>query len=228
MFIRRSAPRDQPRMQKSYQSQTNIGLPTFDNRLGPDTLTPKMARPLSVEARQKAIAAAQEVIAADGIEGFTIEAVAKRSGVAKTTIYRHFESGNELLIHAVHSMVQSIPTPDTGSLAGDIEALFNCIGPIFDDEIMRRTIIGIVSASIFDPDLHCAHQDLMNERATPIVSILQAAIERGELNETLDMSLAIDAVEGPFFFRCLVRREPLGPPETHALAQLIANGLKSS
>ncbi|MFT7601821.1 MAG: AcrR family transcriptional regulator [Acidimicrobiales bacterium] len=186
-----------------------------------------MARPLSTQAREKALDAAREVIALDGIEGFTVDAVAKRSGVAKTTIYRHFSTGNELLIHAVDCMVHPLPTPNTGSLAGDIDAFMRSVLAILEDDGMRRTILGVISASISDPGLKRVHQEMMGERMTPIKTILELAQGRGELAADLDLDLAIDFIEGPFFFRKLVRQDALDDEQIRVLAKMIVSGLQS-
>src|SRR5688500_192703 len=50
----------------------------------------RMGRPRSEEARQAALAATVDLVLAHGVEGVTFEDVAARSGVAKTTLYRHF------------------------------------------------------------------------------------------------------------------------------------------
>ena len=68
--------------------------------------------------------AAVDALLALGVEGTTIEAIADRSGVAKSTIYRHFGSREALLVDAVRSCVVEVPTPDTGSLADDLADLF--------------------------------------------------------------------------------------------------------
>ena len=184
-----------------------------------------MPRPLSTEARDKAIAAAQEVIAIDGLEGFTVDAVAKRSGVAKTTIYRHFSSGNELLVDAIDCMVMPFPTPNTGSLRGDIEAFLEAVVPVIDEHSMRRTMLGIMSAAASDPELARVHQEMMRQRMTPIRTILELAQGRGELQPDVDLDLALDFVEGPFFFRKMVRQQSLTEAEIHQIAELIVGGL---
>ena len=83
-----------------------------------------MARPRSEEARRKALAAAVDVIVDKGVGDLTIEEVALRSGVAKTTIYRHWPERASLIIDTVRSCFEHVSTPDTGSLRGDLEAYF--------------------------------------------------------------------------------------------------------
>ena len=82
-----------------------------------------MARPRSVEARSKVLAAAGDLMAERGVAMLTIDEVAQRSGVAKTTIYRHWPERTGLIVDAVNAGLLHIGTPDTGSLRGDLELL---------------------------------------------------------------------------------------------------------
>ena len=83
-----------------------------------------MARPRSDEARRKALDAARELILDKGVVNLTIEDVAAVSGVAKTTIYRHWPERTALIVDTVNAMFEHLRTPDTGSLRGDLEAFF--------------------------------------------------------------------------------------------------------
>src|SRR5436190_2605757 len=83
-----------------------------------------MARPRSEEARRKALAAATDLIVERGVANLTIEEVAHRSGVAKTTIYRHWPERASLVLDTVRACFAAVPTPDTGTLRGDLDAYF--------------------------------------------------------------------------------------------------------
>ncbi len=187
-----------------------------------------MARPLSSEAREKALNAAIEVLSLEGIDGFTVDAVAKRSGVAKTTIYRHFSSGNELLVRALDCTVQPFPTPNTGSLRTDIEEFIESILPIIDDHATRRTMLSVMAAAADDPQLARIHDELMDQRKKPIKTMLELAQARGEIRADLDLDLALDFVEGPFFFRKTVRGHSLTMDEVREFAALITAGLENA
>ena len=76
-----------------------------------------MARPRSDEARRKALDAARDLIVEKGVVNLTIEDVAARSGVAKTTIYRHWPERTSLIVDAVNAMFEHLRTPDTGIAA---------------------------------------------------------------------------------------------------------------
>src|SRR5438094_8033869 len=71
--------------------------------------------------RQAVLDAAFAELGEKGYGGLSIEAVAQRSGVAKTTVYRRWPTRNELVADALDSRSDRYePVPDTGSLRGDL------------------------------------------------------------------------------------------------------------
>lgn len=166
------------------------------------------------------------MIAEHGVAGFTVEAVAKRSGVAKTTIYRHWESGNALLVDTIDSMVVAFPTPDTGSLASDLAAFLDVMAPIIENPTMVRIMLGVMAEASSDADLNRIHQELMAERKRPIRTILDRAQRRGEIRSDLAMDQIIDMVEGPLMSRFLIRRIPRNPDDERQLIELIVSALR--
>src|SRR3712207_7645107 len=73
-----------------------------------------------LRSRAAVLAATLRLLAERGIAGTTIEAVAETSGVAKTTIYRQWNSQGGLVLDAFDSIVQPPPDPATGSLRTDL------------------------------------------------------------------------------------------------------------
>lgn len=186
-----------------------------------------MARTRSEEARQKVLEAAQAVLGGAGVDGFTVEEVVKRSGVAKTTIYRHWPNGNTLMLAALDCMVQTFPTPNTGSLRGDLEAFMNHVLPAVSDPSLSQAMLGVIAAAATDPELAAIHRAMMAERLGPIVTILDLAKGRGELPTDLDTDVILDFIEGPFFMRKMIRRETIDERALRQLVNLIVSGLES-
>lgn len=184
-----------------------------------------MPRPLSPEARQKAIDATLHIVAERGIAGFTVDGVVKRSGVAKTTLYRHWESGNDLLVHSLDCNVQPITTPDTGSLVGDLTEMLATMAAIGAVDGNRRLMLDLLSAAAKDPDLAAVQEAMVAERKRPIVDVLERARGRGEIGPEVDDRTALLLIEGPVLARMLLAREPIGDDEIPPLAELIARAL---
>lgn len=168
-----------------------------------------MARPRSEAAREKVIAATLEVIAEHGVGGFTVDAVVRRSGVAKTTIYRHFDSGNRLLLESIDSVIEPFPTPNTGSLRGDLIELYSSFLPRLKDPSTTRLMLSMIARSAADESFRKVKNELMKERHKPLTTCLELAKARGELPEDLDLDLALDIIEGPFASRRLMRGEAI-------------------
>ena len=184
-----------------------------------------MARPRSEEARRKALAAATDLIVERGVSQLTIEEVASRSGVAKTTIYRHWPSAETLLIDALACQVEQLPTPNTGTIRGDLRAMFELLIPTVDRTDKARLIFGLLYAAADDLELRRSLTDLMRERINPLRTIVELARARGELPASLDIDDAIDLIEGPFFYRYMFRGEEFDPDGFEILLEHVLRGL---
>src|SRR6188472_183792 len=139
-----------------------------------------MARPRSEEARRKALAAAVDLIVERGVGNLTIEEVAARSGVAKTTIYRHWPERASLIIDTVRASFEQIGTPDTGSLRGDLEAFF--FGMVRADlsGTVGHLMPCMIDAASRDPEIEMLLDRISIERQQPVLTIVERAQERGE------------------------------------------------
>lgn len=165
-----------------------------------------MARPRSAEARHKVIEAMIEVLLSDGVEGATLEEVAGRSGVAKSTIYRHFGGREALMVEAVGSCIVPIPTPDTGSLADDLMDLFGR----YDSEANHRInelFPLILDAARRDPSMRQTVDALLAERQRPLRTVIQLAQLRREIDPELDVDVALAMLVGPLTYRRMVLDE---------------------
>lgn len=185
-----------------------------------------MPRPLSEAAREKAITASQTLVAECGIDGFTMDRVAKRSGVAKTTLYRHWNSSNELLMHAIDCQVEKIPGPDTGSLRGDLTELMTLMATIVDQEGNRQLMLEVLGEAARNAEFAAVHRAMMVERHAPIREIVARAIARKEIPD-IDLAMACTLVEGPFISRVILKSDPIDPAELPAIVNFIAQGLGS-
>ncbi len=177
-----------------------------------------MARPLSLEARTKALDAAQTVVAEVGVDGFTMDEVVRRSGVAKTTLYRHWETSNHLLVSALDCMVAPLPTPDTGTFKGDLEAFLDAVLTLINDDNTVNLVLSVLRAAADDDDLARVHEDMMQERMRPIIEVIERAKARGEIDASIETELALDLIEGPIFSRRMMRGQQL---DRHCLQEMI-------
>jgi AcrR family transcriptional regulator len=167
-------------------------------------------RPRSEEARAAILTSTLELLEEVGFNELSIEAVAARAGVGKTTIYRWWPSKAVLVADAfMSSVVRETRFPDTGCVREDLRAQMQRLGAIFRSprgKILRSLIGGGQS----DPELIAAFRNrwLVPKRAEAF-GILQRAIDRGQLPKGLDRNMVLDTLYGPLYFRMLVGHGPV-------------------
>ena len=172
-----------------------------------------MPRPLSAAARTKMLDAAQSIIVAEGLDACTVDEVSRRSGVAKTTIYRHFASGDELVIAAVECIKTDVDAPDTGSLAGDLRAMIERFVAGVEPAVSRRLFVSMLHRAIDHPQFEQAFRRSREAENGPLRIVLQRAIARGEVDPEIDVTLAMQFLQGPFVVQHLLRPDAIALDE---------------
>lgn len=170
-----------------------------------------MARPRSQAARQAALDATVEILLEAGVEGVTFEEVAARSGVARSTLYRHFGTRQAMVVAAAESCVVEHPTPDTGRLADDVEFLFQRFEDAEAEHHLPDLFPLLLDAALRDPELRELVGELLEERRRPLRTVLQLAQHRGEIRDDVDLDVAIALLVGPLTHRALIDRREVTP-----------------
>lgn len=181
-------------------------------------MTKVIARPASEESadprvlRSKAtvLRATAELLIEAGAGGVTIEGVAERAGVAKTTIYRHWKSRSQLIFDGFESLFRPVsPLPNEGSLREQLETLLSGLMRGLTQSDWAPAVTALIEAGDRDPELRQLVHDFLVVRMEHGRSALRAGMARGELRPDLDIDVAISLLVGPVFYRRLVSREPL-------------------
>jgi AcrR family transcriptional regulator len=164
-------------------------------------------RPRSAEAHRAILDAAIAAFVEEGFEGMSIEGVAARAGVGKTTIYRRWPSKEDLVIDAINELIFDVEPPDTGSVREDLVEMLVIIQTIMTSspagEIFPRMAAQVAAGS----PLGLAYLKRVIE---PRFAILQAMIargvERGELPADADPHLLRALLIGPVLMWKLLGR----------------------
>ena len=160
-------------------------------------------RPRSAEADQAIVQATLEVLMTEGFRGLSVEAVRQKAGVGKATIYRRFPDKEALVRAAVAHLHADLHAPDTGSLLGDVDAIWQ---EAYTVAVEAATFAPLLLAeSARTPELHAIFRDVLIEPRRDVVrTILLRAIARGELRDDLDIEQVIDMLAGPIIYRLLI------------------------
>jgi AcrR family transcriptional regulator len=173
------------------------------------TETRKPGRPRSAEADRAILSTTVELLATEGLRGLSIERVAERAGVGKTTIYRRWPTKRELAEAALQALFVQMEhvsdVPDTGSVRGDlVEAAAIRMRAVSGTQFLLPRL---ALESEEDAEFHRLVNEILVEPArAPIIEVLRRGVERGELRADLDLELACDLFLGPFLYRLLVSR----------------------
>jgi AcrR family transcriptional regulator len=161
-------------------------------------------RPRDARADAAILDATLDLVAEAGLAGLTIDAVAARAACGKATIYRRWSSKEELVLDAWMSCVVQPDLPDTGTLRGDLEALYAQTILAFGTGPLGRLLPQMVAAARTHDDLAEVHQRFVATRRQPGLTVLSRAQERGELPPGTDLDVVHDCIVGPIFYRILL------------------------
>ena len=161
------------------------------------------------------LAAAWEQLVSGGYGAFTIEAVAARAATSKPVIYRRWPNREALVMAAIqHYFAQgSQPIPDTGTLRGDVIALLTEAN---ESRFEIAAVISVQLSAYFQEtgttpaDLR---EQLLGDRPSSIATIMQRAVERGEVSGTHLTNRMINLPFDLVRHEALMRLGPV-PPDT--------------
>jgi AcrR family transcriptional regulator len=162
-----------------------------------------------VEKSKKAVlAATYELLTESGLGGVSVDEVSRRSGVAKTTIYRHWPSRESLLLDACSQLSSRPPVPDTGNLRSDLETL--AAGASVRLRQPWSTVMpSIIDAAERDEDLAELQSQIHSQMRGAFMAVIERAQKRGELPASQDARELVATILGPILYRRYFSREPL-------------------
>jgi AcrR family transcriptional regulator len=150
--------------------------------------------------------AARELLAEHGVHGLTVEGVAARAGVAKTTIYRRYRSKDELALAVLIDMVEHVAAiPDLDNTREELIAFVDRAVKILGKTLMGRVMQGLVSDLAAVPVLAQAFRErVVAARVAEVKRLVERGIARGDLRPDTDHELANELLFGPVYYRLLL------------------------
>lgn len=170
-------------------------------------------------------------LAEHGYARMSMEAVARRAGVGKAALYRRWNSKETMLVDLIGQAVRTnLPTvPDTGALRTDLRAMLGAIRAQLSHPLIGRIGASLLAEAAQGGTLGEALQrEIAVPRRTAGRTILQAAIDRGELPADLDVELAMDLTMAPLAFRLLIMRGPSDEDYLDRLSRAVEAALRAA
>lgn len=142
-----------------------------------------------------------EELAIAGYGALSMEAVAARAGVAKTTVYRRWATRADLVRAALTARAASgLLTPDTGSLRGDLAEYYASLSRQMSSTL-GRSLLRVVLAERSEPELTELVQHVRAERKKVPRGLVRRAIARGALPAHTDVGFLLDTLGGILHYR---------------------------
>jgi AcrR family transcriptional regulator len=194
------------------------------------SMRPRRGRPRSERADRAILQAATELLADKGVSGLTIEEVASRAGVGKTTIYRRWSSRGTLALDAFLIEFGGVGAlPDTGTFRGDLRVALGAWVKAVAGTPAGVMLVGLIAEVHKDPGLAVAWQDQVIAPLRAHYSImLDHAISRGEIPKDTDAGVVLDLVFGACYYRLLHVHRPLNEQFVNQVIDIVATGVGAS
>jgi AcrR family transcriptional regulator len=161
----------------------------------------------SERVRQLVLSTTADLVAELGVERTSIDEIASRSGVAKSTIYRHFASKQVLVVEAVHACTYIPVVTDTGSLRDDLISCFAGMTKASYEGRLGDMMLSLMDAAQRDPELGRLVRAQADQRRRFAIDVIERAVARGELPHDADVDLLVTLISGPLVYTKLVRRQ---------------------
>lgn len=198
-----------------------------------DSKTPRPpagAAVLREEVTDAIRAAVIEELATVGYGRMSIERVARRAGVGKAAIYRRWPSKLPIVLDVVSALaVLGMPTPDTGTLLGDVRELLGATARILRHPLAAQILPDLLAEAARTPEIaEAVHTSVRDTQRAIAAVVVGNAVDRGELPPGTDVDLALDLASGPLYWRLVMSRTALPPGYLDRLAAATAAALAAA
>ena len=175
------------------------------------TSVPGRGRPRDPALDERILEQLLDLLGTHGYARLTLNELADRSGVAKTTILRRWPSKAAVAAAGVERVaLQSVDVPNSGSLREDTHALLQGAVDMFargHGQFVPR----LLREAGHHPEIANLLNTVLHTRRQAYRKVLALAIARGELSPSVDQELLIDLLIGPLWLRLLLTNDPITP-----------------
>ena len=178
--------------------------------------------PRAQRSREAILRAAVDLIAEGGIRAASAQAVSRRAGVNRATVYRHWPQLGDLHGAALVAMLHSVEPPDTGDLRTDLENVAVGLARSLQTSPWRVLLPCLIGDGATDPRIADLHGQFIRDRREIGAKIIERAKQRGQLTPETDAAAVLEAVVGPIYYRVLLTREAISDDDARTIARCAA------
>ncbi len=186
-----------------------------------------VGRPRDPEADRAILEATIELLAEEGFGGLSIEAVAARAGVGKTTVYRRWPSKIPLVVDAL----THLKMPASVAIADDVSTRDALVRALSEGVRAHPTVptdrilAGIIGAMSQDPELADAvRSGLLSKRRDNVFALIERGKARGEVRPDADVEVIADLLSGPIVMRRMITGRPVNARFVRQIVTTVLDG----
>lgn len=160
-----------------------------------------------------------------GYGAMSIESIAKRAGVGKATVYRHWTGKLDLLESALETVKEDMVLSDSGTARERLAARLAWLADYLACPDRSRALPAMVSAAVFDDSVRLFHRRFSSGRRQELADLIQEGLDSGEFvlrsGNAPDTHLVAETLVGPLFFRRLMSGEDFGAERVEEILDLV-------
>ena len=186
----------------------------------------RRGRPRDERIDSDMVAAALAVLADVGFDRFSVEEVALRAGVAKTTVYRRFPSRGDVISAALGALGEEVEAPASGGSVRDrMVAALSGIRRGTPDSTRGRILMHAMGSD--DPGLaDLVYERVLSSRAAGLRAIVRDGVLSGEVRADVDVDAVMSTLVGPMLYLGMWRmRESIRQVRVEDVVDIVLRGL---
>lgn len=168
--------------------------------------------------------AALQELADVGYGAFTIDSVATRSGVARSTIYRHWSGKVDLIADAFETLNQQpgpADAPSGESARGRIHRIMRHLSEAFHDSVFSDCLPSLIDGAERHPDVRAFHHGYNDRRRKTLVDAIAEGVTAGEIAARVDPELAAIALAGTVIYARVMTGQRFDPDRVPELIDTV-------
>jgi len=164
----------------------------------------------TTRVREIIVDTAAGLLVREGAGAVTAVRIAEDTGIARTTIYRHWPDSTALLLDAIDRVVRPhVPTKITDNLEADLVEALTILQMRMRKRPFRFVFAALLDHANRDRSLVAAQRRFVNGVLQPIQDVITAAQQRGDLPSTVQVETASAQLAGPLFLQHVMLRSPI-------------------
>jgi len=187
----------------------------------------KRGRHRSLEAKTAILKATLQLLERESLRKVTADAIAKRAGVSKATIYKWWPNKSMVALDAyLAGMTERVAMPDTGSAEEDFTEQLKSL-TAFYTSTLGRLFCQFIAEGQSDPGFLASFRErFLYARRDAARIMWRRGVDRGEIRSAVDGEIVLDLIYGPTIFRLLAGHGSLNDSESEAMVAAVFGGLR--